>query len=101
MEYLLTQSNLKVLESFSFAKSLVAFDYDGTLAPIVSNPSLACMNESTEKLYRQLCSIRPVAIISGRSLSDMNKILKTKPKITNIFFLLDPHFYNHSLIMIF
>lgn len=80
MEYLFTKGNLKVFETFGQVKTLVAFDYDGTLAPIVSVPNLAKMKSTTEDLFRELCSVRPIAIISGRSLKDMGQLLTVKPK---------------------
>lgn len=80
MEYLMTPDNLKTLVRFSNNSALLAFDYDGTLAPIVDDPERAGMRSITESLFYQLCSLRPVAIISGRSLKDMKKNLKERPK---------------------
>src|SRR4051812_39174993 len=35
MNYLFSQASLRILESLSFTQTLYAFDFDGTLAPIV------------------------------------------------------------------
>ncbi len=69
-----------VLESLSFTKTLYAFDFDGTLAKIVRVPSDAYMSKTTTILLRQLSELVPVAIISGRSISDMEQRLPFRPK---------------------
>lgn len=51
--------------------TLLAFDFDGTLAPIVARPEHAAMRESTRIRLAELASMRPVAIISGRALADI------------------------------
>ncbi len=52
---------------------LLGFDYDGSLTPIVDDPSLAVLSPETREVLGVLAS-RPstsVAIISGRSLDDL------------------------------
>ncbi len=51
--------------------TLLAFDFDGTLAPIVAKPEHATMRESTRVRLAELASLRPVAIITGRALADI------------------------------
>lgn len=51
--------------------TLLAFDFDGTLAPIVARPENAAMRDSTRARLAELASLRPLAIISGRALSDI------------------------------
>jgi trehalose 6-phosphate phosphatase len=46
---------------------LLAFDYDGVLAPLVKKPSGAWMRPSTRALLRRLVRLYPVAVVSGRS----------------------------------
>ena len=46
---------------------LVAFDYDGVLAPLVADPAGAPMRASTRRLLRRLSSLAPCAVVSGRS----------------------------------
>jgi trehalose 6-phosphate phosphatase len=52
---------------------LVATDYDGTLAPIVSEPSLAEANRESLVALKALAAMPQthVAVISGRALSDL------------------------------
>lgn len=80
MEYLLTPKNLKVLESFSIVKTLYSFDYDGTLAAIQDDPDKALMSKKVSDLLQQLNSISSVAIITGRSLESMRKLLPFEPR---------------------
>lgn len=79
MEYLLTDKNLKVLESFAIVKTLYAFDYDGTLAAIQSDPSKAYMTDRVSELIKNLSTVANVAIITGRSVDDVRKFLDFEP----------------------
>ncbi|HED54325.1 MAG TPA: trehalose-phosphatase [Phycisphaerales bacterium] len=56
---------------------LVASDYDGTLAPIVSDPSKAVADRESIVALRALAQIPSthVAVISGRSLKDLAALL--------------------------
>lgn len=78
-EYLLTQMNLRILESFFFAKTLLAFDYDGTLAPICGDPAKAHLPQDMFEALEKLIKLCPVAIITGRSIADMEKLLPIGP----------------------
>lgn len=77
---LFSKSSLLILESFSFTQTLYAFDFDGTLAKIVRIPNAAKMTERTENLLKQLNELVPVAIISGRSIKDLEKRLNFRPR---------------------
>lgn len=48
-----------------------AFDFDGTLAPIVETPARARMPAATRKWLTVLARRHPVAIVSGRRLADL------------------------------
>lgn len=64
----------KLATSISASRHLVLFlDFDGTLAPIVSDPTQAYMPAETRKSLAALAGIEKVslAIISGRALSDL------------------------------
>ena len=52
---------------------VLMLDFDGTLAPIVANHRAARMTANTQKLLRNAAQRFPVAVISGRSLSDVRK----------------------------
>lgn len=80
MEYLLTEKNLKVLESFTLVKTLYAFDYDGTLAALSEDPDRAVMTNEVTELLNKLNSIASVAIITGRSVADVKKFLDFDPQ---------------------
>ncbi len=71
MKRLLNVRNLEVLEQVAWSKVLLAFDFDGTLAPIVARPGAAAMRRSTFKLFKRVCELYPTAVISGRSRRDV------------------------------
>jgi trehalose 6-phosphate phosphatase len=50
---------------------LLAFDYDGVLAPIVKEPSGARMRPVTRTLLARLARRYPVAVVSGRAWKDV------------------------------
>jgi trehalose 6-phosphate phosphatase len=78
MKYLLEQDGLRALEAFCMSNALFAFDYDGTLAPIVDDPSVAIMRPVTSNLLSELVSFTPVALITGRSRADVSRLLQAK-----------------------
>ena len=55
---------------------LLAFDYDGVLAPLVKDPSGAYMRPSTRTLLRRLVPLYPVAVVSGRSWRDASRFTR-------------------------
>ncbi len=71
MTHLLAHENLATLAQLASSKVLLAFDYDGTLAPIVGDRDQAEMRPRTAALLRQLCELYPCAVISGRSRQDV------------------------------
>lgn len=79
MDYLMNPQNLKVLESFSIVNTLYAFDYDGTLSPIVKDPANAFMAAEVSDLLKKLSELAPVAIITGRATEDVKKFLNFEP----------------------
>ncbi len=80
MKDLFTKTGEKILESLTFTQTLYAFDFDGTLAPIVSSPDAAKASDQTELLLTELAALVPVAIVSGRSIADLKKRIKTPIK---------------------
>jgi trehalose 6-phosphate phosphatase len=63
--------NLELLAQLASSNVLLAFDYDGTLAPIVADRELARMRAKTAQLLDQVCRVYPCAVISGRSKADV------------------------------
>ena len=75
MTDILAKRNQRVLADYIQTNLLVAFDYDGTLAPIVSVPDHAHMRSITRRLLRKVAQRYPCVVISGRSRSDlMNRL---------------------------
>ncbi len=80
LNYLFSGASLQVLESIGFTNTLYAFDFDGTLAPIVERPDDAGMSEETYDQLSKLSSIVQTAVISGRSLSDLKPRVPSQVK---------------------
>jgi trehalose 6-phosphate phosphatase len=76
MRDLLALRNRSVLGRLLRGRPLLAFDYDGTLAPIVSDPELAAMRDRTRRLLSELAHLRPCVVISGRSRADVARRLR-------------------------
>jgi len=55
------------LERLAHARALLAFDYDGVLAPLVRDPDGARMRPSTRRLLVRVARAWPVAVVSGRA----------------------------------
>src|SRR5688572_547727 len=68
--YLFSPSNHDLLETFALSNVLLAFDYDGTLAPLVNAPAHAAMRASTRRLLRRASKLFPCVVITGRARSD-------------------------------
>lgn len=60
--------------------ALLAFDFDGTLAPIVARPDDARIPLPIAVRLQRLSSLRPVAVVSGRSVTDVNGRLGFAPR---------------------
>lgn len=71
MKSLLAPAQLEVLAQVAAARALLAFDFDGTLAPIVADRSGAAMRATTRRLLTAACDVFPVAVVSGRSRRDV------------------------------
>jgi trehalose 6-phosphate phosphatase len=70
MRSILARANRDVLRQYACSRVLLAFDYDGTLAPIVADPDAATMRPATRALLGDLAARRPCVIISGRGRAD-------------------------------
>jgi alpha,alpha-trehalase len=56
-------------------QAAVFLDYDGTLTPIVARPELAVMSEAMRQTVRALGRCCPTAIVSGRGLADVARLI--------------------------
>ena len=57
------------------AQPLLAFDFDGTLAPIVARPDDARVDVEISQRLELLARLRPLAIVTGRSVEDVTRRL--------------------------
>ena len=76
---ILAPEQLRVLSGFALSNVLLALDYDGTLAPIAPTPQRARMRPETRHLLTQVARLYPSVVISGRALSDVEKMLDGIP----------------------
>lgn len=64
--------------SNSSEKPIIMLDFDGTLSSLAPTPNEAFLSQNIKKILKE-CSLHfPVAIISGRSLSDIKKKIGLK-----------------------
>jgi trehalose 6-phosphate phosphatase len=71
MRYFLSRACRSVATRLAAEKTLCAFDYDGTLAPIAAHPEQARMRATTRRLLTKLTALYPCAVISGRAKRDL------------------------------
>jgi trehalose 6-phosphate phosphatase len=71
MKHILAAANAGLLAQLAWSRVLLAFDFDGTLAPIVADRDEAAMRAKTRSLLTAACGIYPTAIISGRGQRDV------------------------------
>ena len=80
MRHLLTPEGERALQAVMRLRPLLAFDFDGTLAPIVARPDEAKVPESVSRGLAELARDLPVAIITGRSVADVRTRLGFEPQ---------------------
>ncbi len=68
-----------LLQAHAGPQILLAFDFDGTLAPIVDDPQDSCMRESTRTLLLRLAHQQPCIVISGRARADVLRLVDGIP----------------------
>jgi trehalose 6-phosphate phosphatase len=66
-----------LLEELAGSRLLLAFDYDGVLAPLVTAPDGRAMRPGTRRLLAEVTRRYPVAVISGRALRDLDRLVPT------------------------
>jgi trehalose 6-phosphate phosphatase len=76
---ILSRANREILQQYAWSKVLLAFDYDGTLAPIVPNPAKAAMRDATRRLLTEVAGRYPCIVVSGRSQADARRWLRGVP----------------------
>ena len=78
-EPILAPEHLRTLAGFACSNVLLAFDYDGTLAPIAARPEDAHMRPATRELLAEVARTYPTVVISGRALADVTAMVSTVP----------------------
>lgn len=79
MKYLFT--HWEKIEKILRRKDIILFlDYDGTITPIVENHDRAFLPKKTRDVLKQLSCLKnlKIAIVSGRSLKDVTKLVGIK-----------------------
>jgi trehalose 6-phosphate phosphatase len=71
MRYLLSRDSRAVVTRLAHERTLCAFDFDGTLSPIVEHPDRAGMRLRTRRLLRSLAALYPCIVVSGRARADV------------------------------
>jgi trehalose 6-phosphate phosphatase len=79
MKRLLARSQQQVLKRFARGRVLLAFDFDGTLAPLVAKASDAMMRPRTAKLFDAVAHRYPCVIVTGRRARDIRRRLGNAP----------------------
>ena len=63
MKDLLAATQRGIIEPFAWSRTLLAFDFDGTLAPIVDRPADAFMQPRTRALLKKAATLYPCVVI--------------------------------------
>lgn len=71
MRWLRSTRLAEVVGEVARARTLLAFDFDGTLAPLVEDRDRAAMRDETRALLRATALLYPCAVISGRARADV------------------------------
>ena len=76
---ILAPRHRQLLAGVALSNVLVAFDYDGTLAPFATRPEDAHMRQRTRVLLAAVAQAYPTVVISGRALADITDMVKSVP----------------------
>jgi trehalose 6-phosphate phosphatase len=79
MRYLFGPGYEERLRAFLASRPLLAFDFDGTLAPLIEQPALADPGPETRRLLSTLAVSHPIVVISGRMRADVERRFVTVP----------------------
>jgi trehalose 6-phosphate phosphatase len=72
-----------LLAELAGSKVLLAFDYDGVLAPLGTAPDGRKMRAATVRLLEEVARRYPVAVVSGRAFRDLVGLVPT-PGVTRV-----------------
>jgi trehalose 6-phosphate phosphatase len=79
MKLVLSEEGLLALHATLKRHPLLAFDFDGTLAPIVARPQDAAVPPAVALQLQRLRDRFPIAVISGRRVADVRNRLGFEP----------------------
>ncbi len=79
MKYILAEAQRELLAQHAWSNAMLALDFDGTLAPIVADPSAARMRTRTAALLAAIAKVFPTVVISGRGRDDVAERLAGIP----------------------
>ena len=79
MESIFSEQGRQQLDKITRQRMLCVFDFDGTLAPIVSQPDQAYLPAPVKQRLQDLMQCAPVAILTGRSMQDIRSRLGFEP----------------------
>ena len=77
---LFSPRGLRALRRLNSGHALLAFDLDGTLAPLVMRPADAAVSRITASRLQALARRWPVAVITGRAVADARLRLGFEPR---------------------
>jgi len=80
MIYAFSPDGVARLSAALATRPLLAFDIDGTLAPIVDRPDAARLPDEMQRCLADLAMRADVAIITGRSIGDARRMLAFEPR---------------------
>ena len=80
MRPLFDREGMHALDVVLRARPLLAFDFDGTLAPLVERPDDARVPVEVSRSLDRLARLRPVAVVTGRSVADVSGRLGFSPR---------------------
>ena len=80
MKYALSTAGLARLRAFLSRDTLITFDIDGTLAPIVDRPGEARVPPGVQRGMAAIAARAPVAVLTGRAVEDARPMLGFRPR---------------------
>jgi len=80
MRHIFSPDGEAALSAVVASRPLLAFDFDGTLAPIVARPDDARLSSAVADRLRSLSEKLPLAIVTGRSRDDVLARLSFEPR---------------------
>jgi trehalose 6-phosphate phosphatase len=79
-QHLFSPEGAAALAATMATRPLLAFDFDGTLAPIVARPEDAGVPGPVARRLERLALLLPVAIVTGRTVADVRARLAFAPR---------------------